>query len=41
VQTIELTPAGGIDEHDPDYAYIKELVRTALHPPTPTATPES
>jgi LCP family protein required for cell wall assembly len=40
VTTIELTPAGGIDEYDPDYAYIQELVRTTLHPPTPTATPE-
>ncbi|GAA1863119.1 LCP family protein [Microbacterium koreense] len=39
VQTIELTPAGGIDEYDPDYAYVQELVRTALHPPTPTPTP--
>ena len=38
VQTIELTPAGGIDEHDPDYAYIRELVHAALHPPTPTPT---
>jgi LCP family protein required for cell wall assembly len=38
VQTIELTPAGGIDEHDPDYAYIRQLVHAALHPPTPTPT---
>ncbi|WP_127472847.1 LCP family protein [Microbacterium sulfonylureivorans] len=36
VKTIELTPDGGIDEFDPDYPYIQELVRTALHPPTPT-----
>ncbi|WP_214465746.1 LCP family protein [Microbacterium flavescens] len=36
VQTIELTPEGGIDEHDPDYAYIQELVRTTLHPPSPS-----
>lgn len=40
VSTIELTPAGGIDEYDPDYAYIAELVRTTLHPPTPTPSPE-
>ena len=40
VTTIELTPEGGIDEFAPDYAYIQELVRTTLHPPTPTATPE-
>lgn len=36
VSTIELTPEGGIDEYDPDYAYIRELVQQALHPPTPT-----
>ena len=36
VQTIELTPAGGIDEFAPDYAYIAELIQTTLHPPTPT-----
>jgi hypothetical protein len=40
VTAIELTPEGGIDEYDPDYAYIQELVRTTLHPPTPTPTPE-
>lgn len=36
VTTIELTPDGGIDEFDPDYAHIAELVQTTLHPPTPT-----
>jgi LCP family protein required for cell wall assembly len=36
VTAIELTPEGGIDEFDPDYAYIQELIRTTLHPPTPT-----
>ncbi|MFE5409130.1 LCP family protein [Microbacterium sp. NPDC056569] len=40
VQTLELTPAGGIDEFDPDYAYIAELVQTTLHPPTPTPSGE-
>ena len=40
VQTIELTPAGGIDEYMPDYAYIQQLVATTLHPPTPTPSPE-
>jgi LCP family protein required for cell wall assembly len=39
VSTIELTPDGGIDEHDPDFAYVQELVRQKLHPPTPSATP--
>jgi anionic cell wall polymer biosynthesis LytR-Cps2A-Psr (LCP) family protein len=36
VTTIELTPAGGIDEHEPDWAHIQELVRSTLHPPKPT-----
>jgi LCP family protein required for cell wall assembly len=36
VTAIELTPDGGIDEYDPDNAYVQELVRQALHPPTPT-----
>ncbi|WP_404431778.1 LCP family protein [Microbacterium lacus] len=36
VTAIELTPEGGIDEYNPDYAYVQELVRQALHPPTPT-----
>nr|WP_240642285.1 LCP family protein [Microbacterium sulfonylureivorans] len=36
VATIELTPDGGIDESQPDWAYIKELVRSTLHPPAPT-----
>ncbi|NLP83929.1 LCP family protein [Microbacterium sp. CFH 90308] len=40
VTTIELTPKGGIDEHNPDFAYVKELVHNTLHPPTPTAEPE-
>jgi LCP family protein required for cell wall assembly len=40
VTTIELTPEGGVDEYEPDYAYIAELIRTTLHPPTPTPTPE-
>lgn len=40
VTTIELTPENGIDEYEPDFAYVQELVRTALHPPTPTPSPE-
>ena len=40
VTKIELTPEGGIDEYEPDFAYIQELVQQALHPPTPTPTPE-
>lgn len=37
VQTIELTPDGGIDENDPDYAYIQQLIQTTLHPPSPAS----
>lgn len=40
ITTIELIPESGIDEYNPDYAYVQELVRNALHPPTPTPTPE-
>ena len=40
VTTIELTPEGGIDEYEPDFAYIQQLVQQALHPPTPTPDPE-
>lgn len=39
VTTLELTPAGGIDEHNPDFAYIQQLVQNTLHPPTPTPAP--
>lgn len=39
VQTIELTPENGVDEKQPDYGYIQELVRQKLHPPTETPTP--
>lgn len=40
VTTIELTPADGVEPSDPDFAYVRELVQTALHPPTPTPTPK-
>ena len=40
ISTIELTPEGGIDEYEPDFAYIQQLVQQTLHPPTPTPTPE-
>jgi LCP family protein required for cell wall assembly len=40
ITTIELTPEGGIDEYEPDFAYIQQLVQQTLHPPTPTPTPE-
>nr|WP_121060728.1 LCP family protein [Microbacterium telephonicum] len=50
VQTIELTPEGlqvyGVPGFDPDapdaddWAFIRDLVQTTLHPPTPTPTPQ-
>ncbi|MEJ1156246.1 LCP family protein [Microbacterium marmarense] len=36
INTIELTPEGGVDEYAPDFDYIHELVNSALHPPTPS-----
>ena len=39
VTSIELTPASGVDEHQPDYAYIHQMIQQALHPPTETPTP--
>ncbi|MFV0320220.1 MAG: LCP family protein [Microbacterium sp.] len=39
ITTIELTPEDGVDPEDPDFAYVRELVSTALHPPTPTPDP--
>ncbi len=41
VTTIELTPANGIDERDPDFAYIQQLVQSTLHPPAATEDPAS
>ncbi len=40
VTTVELTPEGGIDEYEPDFDRVQELVQNALHPPTPTPEPE-
>jgi LCP family protein required for cell wall assembly len=39
VTTIELTPEGGVDEFDPDYAQVQQIVRDKLHPPTETESP--
>jgi len=39
VTTIELTPEHGVDEHEPDYAYVQQMIDETLHPPTPTPTP--
>lgn len=39
VTTIELTPEHGVDEHEPDYAYVQQMIDETLHPPTPTPAP--
>ncbi|KDA06598.1 transcriptional regulator [Microbacterium sp. CH12i] len=39
VTPIELVPENGVDEHNPDYAYIQAMIQQALHPPTATPTP--
>ncbi|CAH0130215.1 Biofilm regulatory protein A [Microbacterium oxydans] len=39
VTTIELTPEHGVDEHQPDYTYIHEMIQQTLHPPTETPSP--
>lgn len=41
VQTVELIPATGVSQDAPDAAFVHELVRNALHPPTPTEEPAS
>src|SRR5699024_7450807 len=40
VTSIELVPKYGVDEFNPDYPYIRDLVQQTLHPPTQTPTPE-
>ena len=39
ITAIELTPEGGVDAEEPDYAYVRQLVQTSLHPPSATPTP--
>lgn len=39
VQTLELTPEGGVDEFEPDYDQVKQMVKDKLHPPTETEAP--
>jgi LCP family protein required for cell wall assembly len=39
VTSIELTPANGVDEWEPDYAYVQQMIQNALHPPSATPTP--
>jgi LCP family protein required for cell wall assembly len=39
VSSVELTPANGIDQDDPNFEDIRVLVRADLYPPTPTETP--
>jgi LCP family protein required for cell wall assembly len=39
INTLELTPEGGVDEYDPDYAQVQQMVRDALHPATEEPAP--
>ncbi len=39
VQTIELTPDNGVDEDNPDYDTIHQMIQDALHPPSPSPEP--
>ncbi|WP_194422070.1 LCP family protein [Microbacterium abyssi] len=39
VTSIELVPENGVDEYEPDYAFIRDLAQKTLHPPTSTPTP--
>ncbi|MBZ4487079.1 LCP family protein [Microbacterium sp. cx-55] len=39
VTTVEMTPATGIDDRNPDYAHVQELVQQTLHPVAATETP--
>ncbi len=39
VTPIELVPENGIDEFEPDYAFVRDLAQQTLHPPTETPTP--
>ncbi len=41
VGTLELTPAGGVDEFDPDFAQVQQMVHDRLHPATETEAPSS
>ncbi|MFB7251812.1 LCP family protein [Microbacterium sp. NPDC056234] len=41
VTSIELTPENGIDDQDPDYEYIRQVIQDTLHPPTATPDPSS
>lgn len=40
VTTVELTPEGGVDDRNPDYLLVHELVQETLHPPEPEAGTE-
>lgn len=39
VTSIELVPDTGVDEFEPDYAFVRDLAQQTLHPPTATPTP--
>jgi LCP family protein required for cell wall assembly len=39
ITSVELTPANGIDQDNPNFGDIQALIRSDLYPPTPTASP--
>ncbi|MEV8250804.1 LCP family protein [Microbacterium sp. NPDC076768] len=39
VTSIELTPEFGVDEYQPDYDHIHQMMQESLHPPTETPAP--
>ncbi len=39
ITSVELTPANGVDQDDPDFEQIRTLIRADLYPPEPTETP--
>lgn len=40
ITTIELTPEGGVEPENPDFAFIRQTLQDVMHPPTPTPDPE-
>jgi LCP family protein required for cell wall assembly len=40
ISSVELTPANNIDQDDPDFDAIRELIQADLNPPTATPAPE-
>ncbi|WP_310018310.1 LCP family protein [Microbacterium resistens] len=39
VTTVELTPEGGVDEREPDFGAIRQMIQDKLHPPSTAPDP--